>query len=202
MKFVICIFLGCFCCSSVFAELRDSEVSPFINSPGDLTMIMALKKKPKKGMFTTKIVDDHAKLIANLQKGIRTITGLDVVVLYTALDQYASQGKPVHTAASGDFDLYVKKKLFQTESIASLIGAHADQKNKYTRIFPDDLNKTFNSVVPTTDGFDVESFNLRDLWWQVTLGSDAIFRIGKISSHTVVNDYAFDDTRFSSTLAI
>ena len=145
----------------------------------------------------TKPVEKYAKLISDLHKKITKITDLDYAVLYTALDQQANKGKPVRSASSGIFDLYVKKKLAHTDYMSSIIGLHTEQKNKYTLIPPDSLNHTFHSVVPTTDGYVEENFSLKDLWWQGTLGSNAIFRVGQISAHTVVNDYAFDDTRFN-----
>ena len=75
----------------------------------------------------------------------------------------------------------------------------------FTDIPPQDLNTVIGSLLPTTNGFNVQSFNLKQIYWQQFLLKNTFtYRIGKLDQSNVFNlnrlqsdNFFFLNTAFS-----
>ncbi len=129
--------------------------------------------------------------------------GLDLGIQYTALYQRASEGNGPREGSGGDLDILgawhlIGSKEKGNEGIDAFRG---EWRHKYTNIPPAQLRNSIGSLWSTTDGFNVQDFTMKEVWWEQHLFADRfIVRGGKVSMESYLDVYRYQSasTGFSN----
>jgi porin len=184
---------------SLFSPINAAPyTSPFIHSPDDISRILGQADAKRKGLIDNVWLRKHSEVVEGIRQSIKDTTGIEMVGLYVSLGQFASAGEPYRNAGAGRFELHARKVLFEQANSSSILGFHVEEVHQYTPISPSRLHVVFRSILPTTNSsYEPIPLNVNELWIQQTSGDNAIVRVGKISSHTITNGYAFDSSRLT-----
>jgi porin len=109
---------------------------------------------------------------------------------WTALYQHATEARGPKDAASADFDFFGRWRPLQTrETLGYLIWSTQGRYALGTDITPRELGASIGSLWGTTNGFNEQSFNIRQLYWQQFLLNNTFsYRVGKIDQSNVLNN--------------
>jgi porin len=110
---------------------------------------------------------------------------------WTALYQHASWTKNGEDdAASADFDFFGRWRPLQTRDTLGYVIFQTQARYKlFQDITPRDVSSEIGSLWDTANGFNTQSFNLRQLYWQQFLFDNKLtYRIGKVDLGNVFNN--------------
>jgi hypothetical protein len=119
--------------------------------------------------------------------------GLEIGMAYTALSQQVGGETSQKHGFSGDIDIFGRWKFHQSAASTHIIGFSLEQRHKWSKIPPSDLNHYLDMINHTTRAFNTYNAALVELWWEQQFHHDtAGFRVGKIDITSVMDNYAFE----------
>jgi porin len=109
---------------------------------------------------------------------------------WTAVYQHATEARGPRNAASGDFDFFGRWRPLQTRDMLGYVIWSTQVRHELgTDITPRNLGDSIGSLWGTVNGFNIQSFNIRQLYWQHFLFDNTwTYRIGKIDQSNVLNN--------------
>jgi porin len=109
---------------------------------------------------------------------------------WTAAYQYATEAQGPNDGAAADFDFFGRWRPLQTrDMLGYVIWSTQVRYALGTDATPHDLGQSIGSLWGTVKGFNVQSFNIRQLYWQHFLFDNTwTYRIGKIDQSNVLNN--------------
>lgn len=195
---LVIYFLTSFTLINPCFAASNETVQLFNRAPGDINVLLDHRYQPQSSLFNGAWVKKQKQISNSIKQPITNAIGIRFMSIYTALGQFANEGRPEKHAAGGDFDFIANRKLFLNDPDSSLVGLHLETRHKYTPIAPAFLNETFRSVIRTTNGFNTFKLEIRELWWEKKMpGNAAFFRAGKIDFRNIINSYAYDNQKFT-----
>jgi len=166
--------------------LESDESRRHIVAPDDITRQLDWLEKSKDPLFVNTAIDRLVNRWRSRTDQLKTATGLDLGLAYTALYQRLADTKKSHDpiqGAVGDLDIFGEWSLPGTEKErGGFLGFEAEVRTRlFTSSRPSDLGDSAGSLWETTNDFDTQDLSLVQLWWQQALANDSIaYRIGKV----------------------
>jgi len=166
--------------------LESDESRSHVVAPDDVTRELEWLEKSKDTLFDNTAMDRLANRWRTRADQLKTATGLDLGLAYTALYQRLSDTRKSHDpkqGAVGDLDIFGEWSLPGTEKEKSgFLGFEAEVRTRlFTSSRPSDLGDSAGSLWETTNDFDTQDLSLVQLWWQQSFANDSLtYRIGKV----------------------
>jgi porin len=166
--------------------LESDESRSHVVAPDDVTRELEWLEKSKDTLFDNTAMDRLANRWRTRADQLKTATGLDLGLAYTALYQRLTDTRKRHDpkqGAVGDLDIFGEWSLPGTEKEKSgFLGFEAEVRTRlFTSSRPSDLGDSAGSLWETTNDFDTQDLSLVQLWWQQSFANDSLtYRIGKV----------------------
>ena len=127
--------------------------------------------------------------LKKLNKTLQQAANLRVGFAWTSLYQIASASMGPNDAATSDFDFFGRWMPLRTRiTMGYVIFETQARNNFFTDITPNDLGAAIGSLWGTVNGFNSQSFNLKQIYWQQFLFRNTFtYRVGKLDQSNVFN---------------
>ncbi len=178
----------------------------FVGSADDVTSKLTDLRFDRNALTTFDPFSGARSELRKLNKKLDKAANLRVGFAWTAVYQHATESRGPEDAAAWDFDFFGRWMPLRTRSTLGYVIFETQVRDKFfTDIAPSDLGDVIGSLWPTTNGFNVQSFNVKQIYWQQFLLKNTFtYRIGKLDQSNVFNvnrlqsaNFYFLNTAFS-----
>ncbi len=161
----------------------------FAGSADDVLSRLSDLRFDRKGVTTFDPFTGVRSELKKLNKKLHEAANLRIGFAWTSLYQHASASMGPEDAAASDFDFFGRWMPLRTRStLGYVIFETQARKNFVTDITPNDLGGAIGSLWGTVNGFNSQSFNLKQIYWQQFLFKNTFtYRVGKLDQSTVFN---------------
>ncbi len=127
--------------------------------------------------------------LKKLNKKLHEAANLRIGFAWTSVYQHASASMGPEDAAASDFDFFGRWMPLRTRSTLGYVIFETQARNNFvTDITPNDLGIAIGSLWGTVNGFNSQSFNLKQIYWQQFLLKNTLtYRVGKLDQGNVFN---------------
>jgi len=127
--------------------------------------------------------------LRKLNKKLDKAVNLRIGFALTSVYQYATESRGPRNAAAIDFDFFGRWMPLRTRSTLGYVIFETQARNNFiTDITPNELGGVIGSLWGTVNGFNSQSFHLKQIYWQqFLLRNTFTYRIGKLDQSNVFN---------------
>lgn len=170
-------------------EKRDAR-HLFVGAADDVLSKLSDLRFDRKGLTTFDPFTGARRELRKLNKKLHQAANLRIGFAWTSLYQHATESLGPEDGAASDFDFFGRWMPLRTRSTLGYVIFEAQARNNLvTDITPNDLGESIGSLWGTVTGFNSQSFNLRQLYWQQFLVRNTFtYRIGKLDLGNVFNN--------------
>ena len=170
-------------------EKRDAR-HLFVGAADDVLSKLSDLRFDRKSLTTFDPFTGARRELRKLNKKLHQAANLRIGFAWTSLYQHATESLGPEDGAASDFDFFGRWMPLRTRSTLGYVIFEAQARNNFvTDITPNDLGESIGSLWGTVTGFNKQSFNLRQLYWQQFLVKNTFtYRIGKLDLGNVFNN--------------